>query len=113
SNTGNWSFVTYNKATHKVLQATVAADSHVTTSTREEADPGPGIVRALPANWADSIAVFHATDGKRDASASLSNIAVPSVPSSATPPNQPAWGINSDAGRNQIVSIDGNYIGPQ
>jgi hypothetical protein len=113
SNTGDWSFVTYSPSTQKVLQLTVAADSSVTNSTRAEAAPGPGIVRPLPDGWADSIAVFHATDGKRDAGAHLANLAVLNVASYANAANQAAWGINFDAGVNQIVSVDGNYVGPQ
>jgi hypothetical protein len=112
ANTGSWSFVAWSP-TRSTFQVTVSANGTTSTTQRNDAAPGPGIQRPLPLNWADSSAVFAATNGKRNAAASIANLVVLNVASYPEAPNQAVWGINFDAPPNQLVSVNGTYIGPQ
>lgn len=112
SNTGSWSFVAWSP-THSTIQVTVSADGTTSTTQRTDAAPGPGIQRPLPGNWADSLQVFAATNGRRNASASIANLVVLNVASYPQAPNAAVWGINFDASPNQLVAVNGTYIGPQ
>lgn len=112
ANTGSWSFVAWSP-TRSTIQVTVAANGTTSTSLRADAAPGPGIQRPLPLTWADSLQVFAATTGKRNASASIANLVVLNVASYSQAPNAAVWGINFDAPPNQLVAVNGTYIGPQ
>jgi hypothetical protein len=112
SNGGDWSFVAWSP-THSTIQVTVNANGTTSTSQRTEAAPGPGIQVPLPASWADSIAVFAATNGKRDPGATIANLVVLNVASYTQAPGKATWGINFNAGPNQLVAADGSYIGPE
>jgi hypothetical protein len=111
ANKGDWSFVTYSASRSTTFQVTVNYNNTTNTDQRAEAAPGPGIVRPLPADWANSTTVFQATNGHRDASATMANLAVLNVASYTKAPGQATWGINFDAGANQLVSVSGTYIG--
>ena len=113
ANVGNWSFVTWSPSQQSIRQVTVAADASVSVDNRAEAAPGPGIAGTLPATWADSPAVLGSTNGTRDANATIAKLMVLNVASYNGVPNQAVWGINFDAGGNQLVRPDGTYIGPQ
>ncbi len=113
SNTGDWSFVAYSASKAKVLQVTVSFDGAPSTTERAESPPGPGIVRPLPAGWANSTTVFQATNGKRDPAASVGQLVVLNIASYSGAPNQAVWAINFNAGANQLVRFDGSYIGPE
>jgi hypothetical protein len=109
SNGGSWSFVAWSP-TKSTIQVTVNANGTTSTSQRTDAAPGPGIQIPLP-NWADSIQVFAATNGKRDAGATIANLVVLNIASYSKAPNKATWGINFNAGQNQLVAADGTYIG--
>ena len=113
ANAGDWSFVAYSASRALAVQVTVSYDGGASTSTRAEAAPGPGIVRPLPSGWADSIQVFRATDGKRDPAATLANLVALNVSSFGIVANQAVWALSFDRGRNQVVSVDGTYLGEQ
>jgi hypothetical protein len=112
SNTGSWSFVAWSP-TRSTIQVTVSASGSTSITHRNDTAPGPGIQVPLPAGWADSSTVFAATNGKRNASASIANLVVLNVASYSEAPNQAVWGINFDAPPNQLVAVNGTYIGPQ
>lgn len=112
SNGGDWSFVAWSP-THSTIQVTVNANGTTSPSQRNDAAPGPGIQVPLPANWADSIAVFAATNGKRDPGATIANLVVLNVASYSQASGKAVWGINFNAGQNQLVAADGSYIGPE
>jgi hypothetical protein len=112
ANTGTWSFVAWSP-THSTIQVTVDANGVASTTTRTEAAPGPGIQVPLPASWADSIQVFAATNGHRDPGASIANLVVLNLASYSQAPHKATWGINFNAGQNQLVAVDGSYIGPE
>jgi hypothetical protein len=109
SNGGSWSFVAWSP-TKSTIQVTVNANGTTSTSQRTDAAPGPGIQVPLP-NWADSIQVFAATNGKRDPGASIANLVVLNIASYSKAPNKATWGINFNAGQNQLVAADGTYVG--
>ena len=112
SNTGSWSFVAWSP-TRSTIQVTVSANGTTTTSQRTDAAPGPGIQQPLTASWADSPQVFAATNGKRDPGAHVANLIVLNIASYSQAPGRAVWGINFDAGPNQLVAADGTYIGPE
>lgn len=111
SNGGSWGFVAYSP-TRATIQVNVNANGTTSTSQRNEAAPGPGIQVPLPA-WVDSIQVFAATNGKRDPGASIAQLVVFNLTSYSQAPGKATWGINFNAGQNQLVAADGTYIGPQ
>ncbi|HEX8109363.1 MAG TPA: hypothetical protein VF516_16645 [Kofleriaceae bacterium] len=112
SNGGDWSFVAWSP-TRSTIQVTVSFHGTTSTSQRTDAPPGPGIQVPLPANWADSIAVFAATSGKRDPGATIANLVVLNVASYTEAPGKATWGINFNAGQNQLITATGSYIGPE
>jgi hypothetical protein len=112
SNTGSWSFVAWSP-TRSTIQVTVNADGTASSSQRNDPAPGPGIQQPMPASWADSPQVFGATVGKRDAAAHVANLVVFNLVSYTQAPGKAVWGINFDAGQNQLVAADGTYIGPE
>jgi hypothetical protein len=112
ANTGSWSFVAWSP-TRSTIQVTVNANGTTSSSQRTDLAPGPGIQHPLPAGWADSIPVFSATNGKRDAAARVANLVVLNLASYSQAPGRAVWGINFDAGPNQLVAADGTYIGPE
>jgi hypothetical protein len=112
SNTGAWSFVAWSP-TRSTIQVTVNANGTTSSSQRTDAAPGPGIQVPLTAAWADSPQVLAATSGKRAAGATVANLIVLNVASYASAPNTAVWGINFDAGPNQLVAATGGYIGPE
>src|SRR5262245_54135262 len=112
ANTGDWSFVAWSP-THSTIQVTVNANATTSTTQRNDAAPGPGIEKPLSAAWADSIQVFAATNGKRDPGATIANLVVLNLASYSKAPNKAVWGINFNAGANQLVAVDGTYIGPE
>lgn len=112
SNGGSWSFVAWSP-THSTIQVTVNASGTTSTSQRTDPAPGPGIEVPLPASWADSIAVFAATNGKRDPGATIANLVVLNVASYGQAPGKATWGINFNVGQNQLVAAGGSYIGPE
>lgn len=111
SNGGSWSFTAWSP-TRSTIQVTVNASGTTSTTQRTEAAPGPGIEVPLPA-WADSIQVFAATSGHRDAGASIAQLVVLNLASYSRAPGKATWGINFNAGANQLVAADGTYIGPE
>lgn len=112
ANTGSWSFVTWSP-THSTIQVTVNASGATSVAQRNDPAPGPGIEVPLPASWADSTQVFAATSGKRDPGATSANLVVLNVTSYPQASNKAVWGINFNAGANQLVAVDGTYIGPE
>jgi len=112
ANTGNWSFVAWSP-THSTIQVTVSANGTSSTSQRNDAAPGPGIEVPLAANWADSIQVFAATNGHRDAGASSATLVVLNMASYSQAPGKAVWGIAFNAGANQLIAVNGAYIGPE
>lgn len=112
SNVGSWSFVAWSP-THSTIQVNVSFNGVASSSTRTEAAPGPGVQRPIPSDWADSIAVFTATDGKRLATATVANLVALNAASYAQAPNKATWAINFNAGPNLLVSAEGAYIGPE
>ena len=112
ANTGNWSFVAWSP-THSTIQVTVSASGAVSTTQRNDAAPGPGIEIPLPASWADSTTAFAATNGKRDPGATIANLVVLNIASYTQAPGKAVWGINFNAGANQLIAVNGSYIGPE
>jgi hypothetical protein len=113
ANTGTWSFVAYSPSLGQTIQVTVSYDGTTSTSQRAVTPPGPGVVRPLPSGWVDSTTAFQATAGHRDPSASSATLVVLNVTSFPQAPGEAVWGINFNAGSNQLVRWDGTYIGPQ
>ena len=111
SNGGSWSFTAWSP-TRSTIQVTVAANGTTSTTQRNEAAPGPGIQVPLPA-WVDSIAVFAATNGHRDAGASIAQLVVLNLASYSKAPGKATWGMNFNAGQNQLVAANGTYIGTE
>jgi hypothetical protein len=112
SNTGSWSFVAWSP-TRSTIQVTVSANGTTSSAQRNDPAPGPGIQVPLPAGWADSPQVLAATSGKRAAGATVANLIVLNVTSYTQAPGAAVWGINFDAGPNQLVAVGGAYIGPE
>jgi hypothetical protein len=112
ANTGSWSFVAWSP-TRSTIQVTVSTRGTTSVTHRNDAAPGPGIQRPLPSSWADSSTVFAATNGKRSAAASIANLVVLNVASYSAAPDQAVWGISFDAPPNQLVAVNGTYIGSQ
>jgi hypothetical protein len=113
ANGGDWSFAAYSPAMSMTIQVTVDFDGKTTMTTRADAAPGPGIQVPLTASWADSSTVFAATDGHRDAAATIANLVALNVSSYPSAAGQAVWAIDFDTGANQLVSATGMYIGPQ
>jgi len=113
ANTGSWSFVAWSPSQQKTRQVTIAANASVSVSDRNAAPPGPGIAGTLPSTWADSPQILGATDGRRDSNATIAKLMALNVTRFNGTQSQAAWGINFDAGNNQLVSVDGTYLGPQ
>ncbi|TMQ15543.1 MAG: hypothetical protein E6J90_07740 [Deltaproteobacteria bacterium] len=112
ANTGSWSFVAWSP-TRSTIQVTVSFDGTTSAAQRNEAAPGPGIQVPMPASWADSIQVYAATSGHRGAGATFAQLAMLNVVSYAQTPGKATWGINFNAPPNQLVALDGTYIGPE
>ena len=115
ANTGSWEFVTWSPSLQSKKQITVGHDGATSESTSSEATPGPGVVKAaIPATWADSPQIINATNGKRAAGATHSPIMIANVTNYPKATGQAVWGINFDGGgNNQLVGLDGTYIGDQ
>ena len=112
SNTGSWGFVAWSPS-RSTIQVNVRFDGTTSSAQRTEPAPGPGIEHPLPAGWADSIAVFAATNGKRDPAARIANLVVCNIASYRQAPGRAVWGISFDVPPNQLVSFDGSYLGPE
>jgi hypothetical protein len=112
ANTGSWSFVAWSP-THSTIQVTVNFDGTTSTTQRTEAAPGPGIQVPMPTSWADSIQVFAATNGKRGPGSTFANLVVLNIASYSQAPGKATWGINFNAPPNQLVALNGTYIGPE
>jgi hypothetical protein len=106
ANIGAWSFITWSPGQNRKVQVTVNASGGTSTVFSDSEPQGP----TLNASWADSPQVLAATNGHRDPSASLVNLMVLGYgqPGAA---GDAAWGINFNAGTNQIVRWNGTYIG--
>lgn len=106
ANIGAWSFITWSPSQNRKVQVTVNATGATSTAFSDAEPQGPTINPA----WADSPQVLGATTGHRDPSASLVNLMVLGYgqPGAGA---QAAWGINFNAGSNQIVSWNGTYVG--
>ena len=111
SNGGSWSFTAWSP-TRSTVQVTVSANGTTSTTQRNEAAPGPGIEVPLPA-WADSIQVFAATNGHRDPGASIAQLVVLNLASYSKAPGKATWGMNFDAGPNQLVAANATYVGAE
>ena len=95
------------------VMSSPSADGTASTTQRSDAAPGPGIQIPLPTNWADSIQVFAATNGKRAAGATFATLVVLNLASYSQAPGKATWGIAFDVQPNQLVAADGTYIGPE
>ena len=115
ANTGSWEFVAWSPSLQNKKEITVSYNGTTSESTSSEAAPGPGVVKAaLSATWADSPDVIKATDGKRASDATYSPLMVANLTNYPKAPGQAVWGINfNGGGKNQLVGIDGTYIGDQ
>ena len=115
ANTGAWEFVAWSPTLQSKNQITVSYNGATSESVSAEPAPGPGIVKsALLATWADSPDVINATNGKRAPGATHAPLMVANVTNYPKAAGQAVWGINFDGGgNNQLVGIDGAYIGDQ
>lgn len=105
ANIGAWSFITWSPSQNRKVQVTVNASGGTSTALGDsEPEAGHPPINAA---WADSPQVLGATVGHRDASASLVNLMVLGYGHDG--PNA-AWGINFNAGSNQIVSWNGTWL---
>lgn len=114
TDTGAWSLVAYSTARAQTLQVTVDARGNATSAIRDAAPPGPGVVRPLPAGWADSVAVFAAIRPHLSASVKAVGLAALNAADyGGDVAGQAAWGVSFDQGPNHLVRWDGKYVGPQ
>ena len=112
-NTGTWSFVAWSPSRQEELQVNVRYDGNTSASTRPQTSAPSHNGQPIPASWANSTVVFAAAAPHLPSNASHAVLAVLNTTSYPQAPNDLVWGINFDAGPNQLVRVDGTYLGPQ
>ncbi len=107
TNLGNWSMVAWSPSRQEEFQVIVKNDGTTSTSTRQQATAPGANNQPVPAGWVNSTVIFNATNGHRDAGASMATLAVFNIATYS----RAIWGMNFNAGQNQYVNWDGTYIG--
>src|SRR3990172_1727296 len=113
SNAGDCSFVAWSPGLRQAFQVTVKFVGSSSTMTRSANTAPSQNAQPLAHSWADSTTFFAAAapylvGGVRNACLAKLNLA-----SYAEAPSQSVWGLNFDAGQNQLVKWDGAYVGAQ
>lgn len=111
--TGTWSFVAWSPSRQEVLQVNVQHDGSTSTTTRSQASAPSHNGQPIPATWANSTVVFAAVAPHLATGTTNAVLAVLNTTSYSQAPNDIVWGINFNTGPNQLVRVDGSYLGPQ
>ncbi len=113
ANTGDWSFVTWSPSRLEKFQVTVLWDGRTTTSTRSQASPPGATGLPIPAGWVNSTVIFNAAAPHLGSDVRYAVLTVFNLTNFPEAPDQAVWGINFNAGPNQLIKWDGTYIGTQ
>jgi hypothetical protein len=111
--TGTWSFVAWSPTRQEELQVNVQHDGGTSTTTRSQASPPSHNDQPIPASWANSTVVFAAVAPHLESGTNHAVLVVLNTTSYPQAPNDTVWGINFDRGPNQLVRVDGSYLGAQ
>jgi hypothetical protein len=106
---GAWGFTWYSPSLKQDIVVTVYATGSPTSSQQSSAGPS-GVQLPIPAP-VDSAMVFAATNGHRNATATLATLTVYNVASYNLAPGQAVWGIAFNDNSGAYVSASGTYLG--
>jgi len=113
ADTGTWSIVAWSPSRQEVLQVNVQHDGSTSTTTRAQASAPSHNGQPIPAGWANSTVIFDAVAPHLASGTNHAVLAVLNTTSYPPAPTETVWGINFNVGPNQLVRVDGTYLGPQ